>query len=70
MLNSQKSYTSQKTVFLPLYYYKVLSPIFKNISEQIWLDKSVFNNVNRLNHSSPMSNTVTNKIKHFPQFFA
>ena len=27
-------------------------------------------NVNKLNHSSPMTNTVTNKIKHYPQLFA
>ena len=29
----------------------------------------MFNNVNRLNHSSPMNNTL-NKIKDFPQLFA
>ena len=30
------------------------------------LGKPVFNNVNRLIHSSPKNNTVTNKIKYFP----
>ena len=42
----------------------------KNISEQNCLDKTVFNNVNRLDHSSPISNTVTSKIKYFPQLLA
>ena len=60
--------------FLPLYptkccYWKVFSLIFNNISEQNSLNKFVINNVNRLNHSSLMNNTVTNKIKHFPQLF-
>ena len=32
--------------------------------------KPVFNKVTRLNHSSPMKNSVTNKVKHFPQLFA
>ena len=30
----------------------------------------MFNNVNRLNHSSSTKNTATNEIKHFPQLFA
>ena len=34
------------------------------------LNKSDFNNVSRLNHSSPMNNTATNKIKHSQQLFA
>ena len=41
--------------------------IFNNISEQNYHDKPVCNNVNKLNHSSPMNNTATSKIKHFPQ---
>ena len=38
--------------------------------EEICLFKPVSNNLNKLNHSSPMNNTVTNKIKHFTQLFA
>ena len=37
--------------------------------EEICLFKPVSNNLNKLNHSSPMNNTVTNKIKHFTQLF-
>ena len=75
MLNRQKGYTSSKTIFFSTLPNKILlskrfSPIFNNISEQNGLDKPVFNNVNRLNHSFSMNNTVTNKIKHFPQLFA
>ena len=44
------------------YYWKIFSPIFNKILEQNCPDKPVFNNVNRLNHSSPMNNTITNKI--------
>ena len=36
----------------------------------MWLDKPVFNNVNRPNHSFPMKNNVTSKSKHFPKLFA
>ena len=50
------------------YYWKV--PIFNNISKQNWFDKPVLNNVKRLNHCSPMKNTVTHKIKHSPELFA
>ena len=45
-------------------------PIFNENSEQKWFDKTVFNNLNRLNHSSPMRITVINKIKRFRQLFA
>ena len=52
-------------------YWNVVLPICNNnVSEQNCLDKSVFSNVSRVNHSSPMNNTVTNKIKHIPQLFA
>ena len=44
--------------------------ICNNFSEQSCLDKPVFNNVSRLNHSSPVNNSVTSKINHFPQLFA
>ena len=44
-------------------------PICNNFSGQNCLDKPIFNNVSTLNHSSPINNTVTNKIKHFPQLF-
>ena len=30
----------------------------------------MLNNVKRLNHCSPMKNTVTHKIKHSPELFA
>ena len=52
------------------YYWKVFSPIFNIIWEQNCLDKPMFINVNKLNHSSPMNNIVTKKIKHFLQLFA
>ena len=41
-----------------------------HISEQNYLDKPGFNDVNRCNHSFPMNNTVTIKIKHVPQLLA
>ena len=34
------------------------------------LDKHLFDNVNRINHSPPMNNTVIKKIKHFSHLFA
>ena len=37
---------------------------------KIALIKLIFNSVSRLNQSSLINNTVTNKIKHFPQLFA
>ena len=37
--------------------------------EQNCPDKLVFNDVNRLNHSSKINSTVSNKIKRFPQLF-
>ena len=49
------------------YYWKVFLPICNNFLEKNYLDKPVFNNVTKLNHSSLINNTVTNKIKHFPQ---
>ena len=63
-----------KDYFLPLcptkyYYYKVFLPIFNNISEQNYLNKPMFNNVNRLNHSSLLNNTVPSKIKNFHRLF-
>ena len=64
-----------KDYFLPVhtvksFHWRVFSPIFNKISKQYCLGKPVFNNVNRLNHSSPMNNTVNKKIKHFPHLFA
>ena len=44
-------------------------PIYNNLTEQNCFGKAVFNNVSRLNYSSLMNNTVTNKIKHFRQLF-
>ena len=52
------------------YYWNVFLRICNNFSEQNCLDKSLFNNVSILNHSSPMNNTVTNNIKHFLELFA
>lgn len=40
------------------------------MSEQNRLDKAVSDNFSTLNHSSQMSNTVTNKIKYYPQLFS
>ena len=48
-------------------YWKVFLLISNNFTEQNFLDKSVFNNLSRLDHSAPMINTITNKIKHFSQ---
>lgn len=61
--------------FLPIsetksFNWKVFSPTYNNFAEQNCFDKSVFNNVSRLNHSSPINNTVTNEIKRFPKLFA
>ena len=72
-LNMKKE-ESNKNVQLPFsptksYYMNVFLRICINLSEQNCLDKPVFNYVSRLNHLSPMNNTVTNKIKHFPQLF-
>ena len=52
------------------YFWGVFLPIFNKISEKYYLGKSVFNNVNRFNHSLRMDNTVSNKIKDFPRLFA
>ena len=38
-------------------------------SEQKCFDKPAFKKISRLNHSPPIYNTVTNKVKHFPQFY-
>ena len=51
-------------------YWNVLLRICNNFSEQNFLDKPFFNNVSRLNYSSPLNNSVTHKIKHFPLLFA
>ena len=37
------------------------------LPSQNCINKPVYNNVNRPNHSSPMNNTVTSNIKNFPQ---
>ena len=52
------------------FYWKVFFYTFSNISEKNCLDNSVFNNLNRLDHSSPINNTVANKTKHLPQLFS
>ena len=52
------------------YYWNVFSHICGNVSKQNLFDKPVFNNVSRLNHSSPTNDTVANKIKPFLQLFA
>ena len=75
MCKRQKKLYFIKDYFLPLcptkfYYWKVFSPNFNNISEQDCTDKSVFSWVKRLNYSSPINNTITNKIKHFPQLYS
>ena len=43
------------------YYWNVFLRIYNNFSEQNFLNKPVFDNVSRLNHSSPMNNTITKK---------
>ena len=40
------------------------------MSEQNRLDKPVSDNFSTLNDSTPMNNTVTNKIKYYPQLFS
>ena len=50
-------------------YYNIFLCICNNFSVQNCLDKPVFNNVSRHNHSPPINNIVTNKIKLFPQLF-
>ena len=52
------------------YYCNAFLRIYDNFLEQNCLDKPVFNNVSRHNHSSLMHNTVTNKIKRFSRLFA
>ena len=61
--------------FLPIsetksFNWKVFSSIYNNFAEQNCFDKSVFNNVCQLNHSSLMNNTAANKINHFPKLIA
>ena len=61
--------------FLPIsetksFNWKVFSSIYNNFAEQNFFDKSVFNNVCRINHSSLMNNTAANKINHFPKLIA
>ena len=51
-------------------FWSVFLPIFNKISEKYNLGKSVFNNLNRFNHSLRMDNNVSNKIKDFPRLFA
>ena len=63
MLNRQRLFF---TNFLPLYSIK---PICNNISEQNCPDKLIFNNLSRHNHSSPMNNTATSKVKPSSHFF-
>ena len=46
----------------------VFLPICNNFSEQNDFCKHIFSKVGRLNHSSPMNNTVTNKIILLEQF--
>ena len=73
MLSRQN--TSKKTIFCHFFkqndiignYFHQFSVISQN---QNCPDKTVFNNMNKLNHSSMMNNTVTNKIENIPQLFA
>ena len=52
------------------YYWNVFLPICNNFSLKNCLDRPVFNNVSRLNHSSPINNTEKNKTKHLPELYA
>ena len=67
MLNSSNSLSFSPATS---YYCNVLLRICNNFSEQNCLDKPFFNNGSRLDHSSPLNNSVTHKMKHFPQLFA
>ena len=51
------------------FYWNVMSQFYYYSYYLNCLDKHVFDNVNRIKHSSPMNNTVINKIKHFSQLF-
>ena len=56
----------QQNLKFGMYFY--LSAI--TLQNKIALIKLIFSSISRLNQSSPMNSTVTNKIKHFPQLFA
>ena len=72
MLNRKKHFTSsilcqflRQNLIIGMYFY-----LSATISQtKIAIIKSVFKNVSRLNQSSQMNNTVTNKIKRFPHLF-
>ena len=69
MFNRQ-SYTSQKTIFCHFTQHNCIIRNDFHLFQQNCIDKHVFKNRNRINHSSPMNNTVQRKIEHFPQLFA
>ena len=52
------------------YYWNVFWHICNNVSEENYLVNLIFNNVIRLNHSLPRSNSGTNKTQHFAHLFA
>ena len=59
----------KKTRILQILYQFFLL-ICNNFKEEICLSKPVFNNTSRRNHSSLINNTVTKKIKYFPELLA
>ena len=58
------------TVLIKIALWKNILTICNNILELNCLFLPVSDKLIRLNHSSPISYTVTNKIKNFPQLFA
>ena len=74
MLNKQKAFpykrlfsaTLANKIFIVKYFH-LFSIAYQNndISERNCLNKLTFNNLNRLNHSSTMNNTVTVKLNTF-----
>ena len=77
MRNQLKCSVDERTILIQFfatfstkcYHWNLSLPICNNFSKEICLEKPVFSNVSRLNHSSSINNTVTNKTKHFPQLF-
>ena len=73
MLNRQKGYTSQKTIFCHFTLQNITMRkyfhLFSITSDNkiTWINLHL---INRLNHSSLINDTVTNKIRQFPQLFA
>ena len=63
--------TDLQQLFSPIksYYWNVFPPVCNNFPERNCLNKPFFNNISKINHFSPVNNTVTNKITHLPQLF-